>query len=82
MSGMLGWWCGWPTALYRQPNSKLKKKQNFSFILVVRPGHRGHLDLAFVDFEMNSEHYKSSYFRVKLKRIKFERYIEPDLDQT
>ena len=25
---------------------------------------------------------KSSYFRVKLKRIKFELYIEPDLDQT
>ena len=26
--------------------------------------------------------YKSSYFRVKLKRIKFELYTEPDLDQT
>ena len=25
---------------------------------------------------------KSSYFRVKLKRIKFELYTEPDLDQT
>ena len=26
--------------------------------------------------------YKSSYFRVKLKIIKFELYIEPDLYQT
>ena len=25
---------------------------------------------------------KSSYFRVKLKRIKFELYTEPNLDQT
>ena len=25
---------------------------------------------------------KSSYFRVKLKKIKFELYTEPDLDQT
>ena len=30
----------------------------------------------------NSESYKLSYFRVKLKRIKFELYTEPDLDQT
>ena len=29
-----------------------------------------------------SNHNKSSYFRVKLKRIKFELYTEPDLDNN